>query len=275
MLVRVPAVAGRFYPRNPQELAETVHRFTAGCVASPEPDSTLPLPKALIVPHAGYVYSGSVAGHAFALLHPLRSSIRRVVLLGPSHYVPFVGIGLTSAAAFETPLGSIPIDGEINAELLRYPFVHQQDEAHVPEHSLEVQLPFLQQTLKNFTLIPLIYGRVSPEEIAEVLRHVWGGEETLIVVSSDLSHFLDDTSCRRLDTETAQIIERLETDKLNSERACGAKGIQGLMILAREKGLKLRTLELKNSAAASGDVDRVVGYGGFYLAPESTPERHH
>lgn len=266
MVVRAPAVAGRFYPRNPEELAETIRRFVADSPPSLGSESTPATPKALIVPHAGYLYSGSVAGHVYALLEPLRSAIQRVVLIGPSHYVSFEGIGLTSAQAFQTPIGPIPIDTETNAALMRFPFVSLQDEAHAPEHSLEVQLPFLRESLEVFTLVPLVYGRVTAEEIAEVLRFVWGGPETLIVISSDLSHFLDETSCRRIDGETARIIESLDVSRLSPERACGAKGIQGLMIIARERGLTLRTVELKNSGDASGDYHRVVGYGGFSLS---------
>lgn len=269
MVVRAPAVAGRFYPPDPRELAETVSRFMADPSATRSTLTTSRIPKGLIVPHAGYVYSGSVAGHVYSLLEPVRNKIRRVVLIGPSHHVPFVGIGTTSADAFETPLGPIPIDREINEELLRFPFITTRDDVHTPEHSLEVQLPFLKQCLDDFSLVPLVYGRVAPEQIAQILRHVWGGPETLIVVSSDLSHFLEESDCRRVDAETAKIIESLETDRLTSERACGALGIQGLMILAREQGLQLTKLELKNSGEVSGDFDRVVGYGGFFLtAPQ-------
>lgn len=269
MVVRIPAVAGQFYPLNPRELEATVRNYVTATPYSLDVPPRSVLPKALIVPHAGYMYSGSVAGHVYSLLQPVRKSVHRVILVGPSHYVHFEGIGITSADAFETPLGDIPIDRETNSKLLELPFVVSQDEAHGPEHSLEVQLPFLRQCLDNFELVPLVFGRIEPAHIADALRLVWGGAETLIVISSDLSHFLDDESCRRIDTETAQIIESLDTERLTSERACGAKGIQGLMILAREKGLHIRTLELKNSSDASGDRRRVVGYGGFYILSDS------
>jgi len=259
MVARKPAVAGRFYPRDPRELAEAVHRFT---MISP---LTLSLPKALIVPHAGYVYSGAVAGQAYALLNPLRSIIHRVVLIGPSHYVSFSGIATSKADAFETPLGPIPIDQEINRRLQSLPFVFPSDGVHKSEHSLEVQLPFLTETLDKFSLVPLVYGRTTPQEIAECLQVVWDDPETLIVVSSDLSHFLDDQTCSRLDRETAGIIESLRTSELSAERACGVLGIQGLMLLAEEHHFKLKTLELSNSANTSGDRERVVGYGSFLM----------
>lgn len=265
MVVRMPAVAGRFYPRQPGELAQTVRSLLAEQDASIPGHEPFPNLKGLIVPHAGYVYSGSLAAHAYSLLLPFRDRIRRVVLIGPSHYVSFPGIGITSASAFETPLGTIPIDEVSRTLEERFDFVSIRDDAHAPEHSLEVQLPFLKIVLNDFHLVPLVYGRVSPQQVAEVLNDLWGGPETLILISSDLSHFLDEATCRGTDAGTARIIENLAVSNLSTERACGAVGIQGLMLVARERGLKISTLALKNSAEASGDFDRVVGYGGFVL----------
>jgi AmmeMemoRadiSam system protein B len=254
--IRPPAVAGRFYPRRPDELRAEV----TGLLAEAPAGSEAP-PKALIAPHAGYVYSGQVAAAAFGKLG--NGGIRRVVVIGPAHYVYFQGIALAETEAFATPLGEIPLDREAIADLLSLPFVRHSAEAHAPEHSLEVELPFLQLRLGDFALVPLLVGAAEPEQVAAVLRSLWGGPDTLIVVSSDLSHFHPYEIARRLDAATAEAIEAGDWRALGPDRACGYLPIAGLLIVARERGLSARRLALCNSGDTAGSRDEVVGYGAW------------
>jgi AmmeMemoRadiSam system protein B len=221
----------------------------------------------LIVPHAGYVYSGPVAAHAFAELVPLRGRVRRVVLLGPAHRVALRGLALPQAEAFETPLGVIPVDTRAFALLADLPQIVRSDAAHALEHSLEVQLPFLQAVLGEFTLVPLVVGEASSEEVAEVLERLWSGDETLLVISSDLSHYLDYETARRLDAETCRAIEQLRPDALERDSACGRVPVRGLLVAARRFGLAPRTLDLRSSGDTAGDRRSVVGYGAWAFAP--------
>jgi len=262
---RQPAVAGMFYPANPVELSAGIRMM----LAEAETDSTTRLPKALIVPHAGYIYSGPVAANAYARLTSLAGRIRRVVLLGPVHRVPVRGLALPRAAAFDTPLGEIPLDREAMAELSGLPQVTLSDEAHVPEHSLEVHLPFLQTVLGDFRLIPLAVGDATAAEVAEVLEQVWGGEETLIVISSDLSHYLPYDMARRVDRETVEHILSLKPD-IEHEQACGATPVNGLLAFAKHHALQAELLDLRNSGDTAGDRTRVVGYAAiaFYEAAQ-------
>ncbi len=256
--VRRPAVAGLFYPDDPAELAAAVQTLLATA-----PNREAPLPKAVIAPHAGYVYSGPVAASAYAPLAQGRGLIRRVVLLGPSHRVPFRGLAAPSAAWFETPLGRIPVDREAIADLLDLPQVQVLDAAHAQEHSLEVHLPFLQTALGGFRLVPLVAGDATPQEVGEVLERLWDGPETLIVVSSDLSHYLDYETARRIDAVTARAIEALEPEAIGYEQACGRTPINGLLWVARRKGLQAHTVDLRNSGDTAGPRDQVVGYGAW------------
>ncbi len=251
--IRPPAVAGMFYPGNARDLAGDV----AAMLGAARPPALRP--KALIAPHAGYVYSGPVAAEAYALLSPLRGQVRRVVLLGPTHRVPVRGIAVPSVAAFATPLGVVPVDREAIADLAGLPQVGISDAAHAQEHSLEVHLPFLQAVLGSFALVPLAVGHVSPGEVATVLERLWGGDETLIVISSDLSHYHGYETARRLDRETADRILRLEPLE-DHEQACGATPINGLLEVARRKALTPTLLDLRNSGDTAGDRSRVVGY---------------
>lgn len=263
--IREAAVAGSFYPGDPEVLRQIVHTCLeegrrraqgAGAVA----------PKALIVPHAGYVYSGPIAGSAYATLEPLRDRIERVVLLGPSHRVAFRGLALSSAAIWRTPLGDVPLDRAGAAVLEKLPQVRVFDAAHADEHSLEVQLPFLQETLGCFELLPLVAGDASPHEVAQVLELAWGGPETLIVVSSDLSHYYDQAMARSLDRITTGAIEALRPEGLDEASACGRVPVRGLLVGARLHGLSARTLDLRNSGDTAGPRDRVVGYGAYAFA---------
>lgn len=261
---RPAAVAGLFYPSAPEELRLDVRR----CLDRPEVPG--PRPKALVVPHAGLKYSGAIAAAAYAQLRPWAASISRVVLLGPAHRVAFSGLALPQASVFRTPLGVVPVDGPGCAALADEPQILISDGAHAAEHSLEVQLPFLQSLLGEFTLVPLLAGDVRASPVALALDRVWGGSETLIVVSTDLSHFHDDRVARDLDATSCGNILALRP-RLTAEDACGYAGVNGFLCSAREHKLWGRELARGNSAAASGDPERVVGYAAFAFYEPDTP----
>lgn len=259
--IRPPAVAGMFYPADGRELQTMVADFLREA-ATRVPTKTSP-PKAIIVPHAGFIYSGPVAASAYARLLPAHGRIRRVVLLGPSHRVPLRGLATSSADYFDTPLGRIPLDHSAIAKVNQLPQVHMLDQAHALEHSLEVQLPFLQTVLGEFELVPLVVGDASPEEVTEVLETLWGGAETLIVISSDLSHYHDYDTARHLDNATSRAIEALQPEKIHGENACGARAVDGLLNYARKHKLSVETVDLRNSGDTAGPRDQVVGYGAY------------
>ena len=258
MSVRQPAVAGLFYPDEP----EALQRVVAGFLSEVHSQGESP-PKAIIVPHAGYIYSGPVAASVYSRLVSGRDSIRRVVLLGPSHRVPFSGLAVTGASSYRTPLGDIPIDQPSCRRVLELPQVIRLDAAHANEHSLEVQLPFLQLLLDHFELVPLVVGDVGAEEVAEVLEQLWGGPETLIVISSDLSHYHDYATAQRMDRATSESIVTLHPESLGYEDACGRIPVSGLLLLARQRGLQGELVDLRNSGDTAGDKQRVVGYGAY------------
>jgi AmmeMemoRadiSam system protein B len=256
-------VAGSFYPADPKALERDVRQQVAG--AAPSKEGAAP-PKALIVPHAGYVYSGPVAATAYARLLPVRDQIERVVLLGPSHHVPLRGLALPDADAFATPLGVVELDAEAAARALALPQVRRLGEPHEWEHSLEVQLPFLQLALRAFRLVPLAVGDARDEEVAEVLEALWGGPETLLLVSSDLSHYHDYATARRLDAATSDAILALRPAALGPASACGRVPVRGLLLAARRRGLRPELLDLRSSGDTAGPRDRVVGYGAYAFA---------
>jgi MEMO1 family protein len=264
-LVRPPAVAGSFYPGSPEALRAAVEGLLAGA----SPPAGRP-PKAVIAPHAGYVYSGPIAANAFTALlggaeaaRRERPAITKIVLLGPAHRVWVRGLALPAAEAFATPLGEVPVDPEGAQAVLRLPQVTVQPEAHAPEHSLEVELPFLQVLLGDgFEVLPLVVGEADAAEVAEVLEAVWGGAETAVVISSDLSHYLPYETAQRVDEETAQEILRLG-GPIHPQRACGAYPVSGLLVAARRRGMAAELLDLRNSGDTAGDRRQVVGYGAF------------
>lgn len=262
MNVRPPAVAGTFYPAAPDQLLATVRQhLEEGRTRARGPE-----PKALIVPHAGYIYSGPVAGSGYALLESRRDTIRRVVLLGPAHFVPLDGVALPGADSFATPLGEVLLDKEAEGLVASLPQVVTSSAAHAREHSLEVQLPFLQTVLASFELVAMVVGGGSAEEVAEVVEALWGGDETVILASSDLSHFMDYETARQLDLTTARAIEKLRPEDLGQEDACGGVALKGLLLAARRRGLTAKTVDLRNSGDTAGPRDQVVGYGSFSIA---------
>ena len=254
---RRPAVAGLFYPADRESLTAAVDRLLHGADVRPER-----APKALIAPHAGYVYSGPVAASAYALLAPARSTIRRVVLLGPTHRVAVRGLAAPTVCRFATPLGPVELDAATLAALTKYPAVVASDEPHALEHSLEVHLPFLQTVLDDFQLVPLAVGDADAASVADVLERVWGGPETLIVVSSDLSHYLGYAEAAEADRATSDAILRLRPD-IDHDQACGATPVCGLAVAARRRKLRPELVDLRNSGDTAGDKSSVVGYGAF------------
>lgn len=254
--VRTPAVAGMFYPADTQQLALGVRQL----LADAQPHNLKP--KALVVPHAGYIYSGAIAATAYATLRPIAAQIRRVILLGPTHCVAVQGLALPSANFFATPLGKVKLDSMAAQAIAHIPQVIVSDEAHAQEHSLEVQLPFLQSVLSEFTLLPLAVGMARADEVAEVLDTLWGGEETLIVISSDLSHYLPYDTARRVDHETVQSILQLR-QPITHVHACGGTPISGLILAAQTHHLVPHLLDLRNSGDTAGSRDQVVGYAAM------------
>lgn len=254
--IRPPAVAGLFYPDNAGQLAQDVRQLLAGVKLY---EIT---PKALIVPHAGYIYSGAIAATGYATLQPLAAKIKRVVLLGPTHRVAVHGLALPGAVIFETPLGQVKLDTVAVQKISHLPQVVISEEAHALEHSLEVQLPFLQSVLPEFKLLPLAVGMTSAESVAEVLEYVWGDEETLIVVSSDLSHYLPYATSQQVDYATVQSILKLQ-QPIAHDLACGGTPISGLIIAADKHQLTPHLLDLRNSGDTAGSRDQVVGYAAI------------
>ena len=263
--IRPPAVAGMFYPADPTELAHQVEHF----LTDAKPFKLIP--KALIVPHAGYPYSGAVAATAYATLYPIASQIRRVVLLGPTHRVAVRGLALPGAEAFGTPLGRVMLDKEAMQSIADLPQVTVSSQVHALEHALEVQLPFLQTVLQDFKLLPLAVGMANAEEVTQVLESLWGGQETLIVISSDLSHYLPYRIAQRIDGETVQSILNLQ-QPISHERACGGTPISGLILAAKRHRLTPHLLDLRNSGDTAGSTDQVVGYAALAFTEESRDE---
>lgn len=268
--VRRPAVAGSFYPADPGLLAENLKLLLAQT-----PPTGQGMPKMLIAPHAGYVYSGPVAASAYALLRPRAAMIRRVVLLGPAHRVALRGLAVPSVDRFRTPLGDIPLDRAAINSLADLPQVRVNDVAHEQEHSLEVHLPFLQALLPEFSLVPLVVGHVPPAAVAQVLERLWGGPETLIVISTDLSHYHDYNTARLLDQETCTAIEQFRYEAIGPEQACGCMPMAGALHLARQRGMQIQRLDMRNSGDTAGGRDRVVGYAAFALRSADVADGDH
>jgi len=260
--IREAAVAGQFYPGVTDELDAVVRGLLAGAVDAIDAAN---VPKAIIAPHAGYVYSGALAAQAYARLTPAAEIITRVVLLGPCHRVAVRGLALSSAEAFRTPLGDIPLDRRSGEKILAFPHVQVSDAAHEAEHSLEVHLPFLQRVLTDFSLLPLVVGEAAPEQVADVIEALWGGPETVFVISTDLSHFLDYDGARRIDAQTCHAIEALDPSAITPNGACGRFPVGGMLTAAKRRGMSITTLGLCNSGDTAGPKDRVVGYGAWML----------
>ncbi len=256
--VRAAAVAGRFYPGQARQLQRDVDAMLQ------EAQTSAPCPKALVAPHAGYIYSGPIAAGVYARVRNGAAKISRVVLLGPSHRVGFQGLATTGADFYITPLGQIPLDKAATAQIEQLPGVGELDQAHAEEHSLEVHLPFLQRCLGSFCLVPIVVGQADPALVANVIESLWGGPETLIIISSDLSHHLSYEKAQAKDAETTRLIEARSSD-IQGDQACGCKPLNGLLQVLRQRQLDITTLELRNSGDTAGSKDRVVGYGAWVV----------
>lgn len=257
--IRPAAVAGTFYPGDRDTLAREVSGYLAEAPAGrPAPA----YPKAIVVPHAGYIYSGAVAASAYALLRPARGLVKRVVLLGPCHRVAVRGLALPASTAFDTPLGRVPVDAAAVQALAGMPQVGVSAATHAQEHALEVQLPFLQAVLGEFSVVPLVVGAAGAGDVAEVLDRLWGGAETLLVVSTDLSHYRSYDDARAIDGRTVAAVLAFDT-ALGHEQACGATPLSGLLLAAQRRGLEAELLDVRNSGDTAGGRDRVVGYASF------------
>ncbi len=267
--LRPAAVAGMFYPSDPRVLQAQVGDFLAKAL----PLEPMGPPKALILPHAGYVYSGAVAATGYVTLRELRAVIRRVILLGPNHRVPLNGMALPASLAFDSPLGAVEVDRAHWLALQNLPGVVVDDLPHDREHCLEVHLPFLQTVLDHFTITPLVVGRTTAMAVAGLLEAVWGGPETLIVVSSDLSHYHTYRQAQSCDRATVDQILALEST-LDPEQACGAIPVNGLALAARRHHLEPHLLDLRNSCDTSGDRQRVVGYASIGFCERKPLVRH-
>lgn len=258
--IKQPAVADAFYPGDKGACTDIVEQ----CLSSAKP-SPVPTPKVIVAPHAGFVFSGPIAGTAYAGLRARAGTISRVVLLGPAHRTPFKGLATTSVDAWATPLGEVPVDWPTLRDVLALPGVQILDEAFSEEHSVEVHLPFLQRALGSFELVPLLVGDASHREVARALDQIWGGPETLIVISSDLSHFHDYDTARQMDRDTSRKIELLQGDKIDGNGACGHRGLGGALLQARRRDLRVTTLDVRNSGDTRGGRDKVVGYGSYAM----------
>ncbi len=265
MTTRTPAVAGQFYPSDQRVLERTIHAHLDGA----RPGHSRP--EAIVMPHAGYVFSGPIAASAAAPLAARRNEVRRAIVIGPSHRVPVRGVALTSAAAFRTPLGDVPVDVATVAELARRPGVRMMDAAHKDEHSIEVELPFLQVLLGDFPLMPLVIGDSNPAEVADLLEELCSPPDTLLVVSTDLSHFLEYNAARARDARTAAAIEARAGKRIDWDDACGRDCLRAALILAVRRGWTVTTVDLRNSGDTAGDHKSVVGYGAWHLGIEAAP----
>jgi len=258
--VRMPAVAGQFYTDNAEVLSDQIRQFLLQA-----PAESASAPKAIIAPHAGYIYSGPVAASAYKTLEPVRDKISRVIIMSPAHRYGFRGIAWSAADYFRTPLGDLKVDQDAIKKLDQLSFVANTEQAFEGEHALEVHLPFLQSVLNDFEIVPFIVGMATPEQVAEVLETLWGDEETLIVISSDLSHFHDYQTARQRDHKTSQLIEALDYQHIHGEDACGVYPMSGLLLAAKRKNLHATLLDLRNSGDTAGSHDSVVGYGAYII----------
>ncbi len=258
--IRKPAVAGTFYPAKTDALNAELDRCWAG-----RKRVDAPPPKAIIVPHAGYVYSGPVAATAYATLAPLKGKVSRVVLVGPSHRFALYGFAVPEAQIWQTPLGLVPLDNAGSDVLATWPDVTRSDVMHEREHSLEVHVPFLQRALGMFALLPVLVGHTPANRVAALFDQLWGGPETLVVVSTDLSHYHDQAQARQIDDATVASLVALDAAGLQPDQACGAFPVAGLLTHAHKLGLRCRAVDVRTSADTAGEPDRVVGYASCLL----------
>ncbi|MDP2698471.1 AmmeMemoRadiSam system protein B [Thalassospira sp.] len=263
MITRPPAIAGTFYPADADELARQINGLLAQARVAPSPPGKDSPPKAIIVPHAGLMFSGAIAADGFATVAGLCDRVKRIVIIGPAHRMAFQGMAVATADTFATPLGPLAVDMDAIQTALTLPSVQILDAAHRDEHGLEIELPFIQRLLGDVKIVPVLVSRCAPRHVFDLIEKLWGGSETLIVISSDLSHFYDDATARHKDARTRDLIMAFDTKNLGPDDACGALPIAGLLLSARKRAMTVTTLSMGNSGNASGDTSRVVGYGAW------------
>jgi len=260
---RQASVAGSFYPKNPAQLKKTLtNLFNAN--EDLNIDFQTPV-KAIIAPHAGYIYSGPIAAKAYSLVSTCIKGKNKITIIGPSHFVPFNGIALSTAEFFETPLGKIKVDHHAYELINRIPEVIYLDEAHAREHSIEVHLPFIQYLKKDVRIIPLAVGQTSYQKVAKVLEKFCEEKDNLIIISSDLSHYHAYGYAQKYDLQTALKIENYKCSQLGPNEACGYLAIAGLLKMAKDRKYKIKRIDLCNSGDTSGSKDTVVGYGSWFF----------
>ena len=273
MNIRPMAVAGRFYPAN----APALHQWLQSTIEiNAKPDSAKAPPRALIAPHAGYIYSGETAAKAFAFWKDCQDEIQTVVIMGPAHYVGFHGIATIDHQQVATPFGSLEINNQMREELLeKFSYLQVNNEANAPEHSLEVMFPFVKELLPDTKILPLLNGAVSTEDVSEVLQFLWQQKGVYFVISSDLSHFHPYQEAQALDAKTANWIEQSQWQKLDGNHACGYKGIQGLLAMKAAKNVSIQRIACVNSGDTAGSKDSVVGYGSWAIYEQESEESEH
>jgi len=257
--LRIPAHAGQYYPADAGFLEKVVDEYlTDGGTVSE-------IPKAVIAPHAGFIHSGRIAGKAFAVWKAQEVRARRVVLIGPSHYYDFPGIALPDSTRFQTPLGEVQVDPAADDLKRKFRYVRVFEAAHYPEHALEVLLPFLQRAVPGAKIVPLITGRTEMSQVSAVIEEIWGGADTLLVISSDLSHNHPYEIAQKVDRQTARAIVEFDFSRLTADQACAYQAMRGFLKAAIRKEMRCSLLELRNSADASGDMSLVTGFGAFHF----------
>lgn len=262
--IKKPAVAGAFYPDEPDILNNMVeHLFDAITWAGSSP-------KAIIAPHAGYIYSGIAAACAYQCLE-MMPYIKNIILVGPSHYIAFNGVAYSDYDTFITPLGELFVNTNLIQQIAKLPATQHFNDAFSREHCLEVQFPFLQKKLNEFTIVPLLVSGANKQTVASVLEALWGDKETLVIISSDLSHYHDYLTAQQLDSETSQAIVNLDADNIKEDSACGRIAIRGLLHLAKQKKMQAKKILQINSGDTAGDKQRVVGYGAYHFFENEVP----
>ncbi len=261
MKIKMPNVAGSFYPADRADLSAVLDQCFAHSKQAEQITDKL---RAIVAPHAGYIYSGSVAASAYNNLEKIKDQIKTVVILSPSHFFGFAGIALSDVSHFRTPLGDIEVDHGLQQVILDFPQIQVRPEAFEREHALEIHLPLLQTVLENFKIIPMIVGQTSPEEVQSVIQAL-DQEGVFFVVSSDLSHFHNYETCQNLDSKTTKAIEEKSIDNIGGNDACGYYPLRGLLSWANDKNLNIKNIDLRNSGDTAGDKSRVVGYGSYLV----------
>ncbi len=253
-------VAGQFYPKERAQLIEMIENFSSS------EREIIYKPKAIIVPHAGFIYSGDIAAKAYKALIPLVDNYKKIILLSPAHRKSVTGVAYHNARKFACPIGDIPVNAELLSILKTNDSVYNDDEAFNFEHGLETHFPFISYIFRDISFLPLIVGNIDTQKLSDIFNLFWQADDILFIISSDLSHFHNYEICKTLDHETTQHIINLNYEKINHDAACGYYPLCGALKLAKDNNQKCYLLSLKNSGDSIGDKDSVVGYGSFIIS---------